>query len=166
MAGYVFPVGPECLQRFTQDSLAAIELRIAQEQARRSKHYQEDLGDVELPSPRGDLEAGKQLPRIIGEIPSHLVGLPLEDIDPYYFKEQRTFIVLNKGKAIFRFSATSALYVFSPFHPIRRVSIRILVHSYPLHTELQLGGAEAAFLGPWVPLEFPGGCPSRPLEAR
>uniref|UniRef100_A0A8C5B356 Sodium channel protein n=1 Tax=Gadus morhua TaxID=8049 RepID=A0A8C5B356_GADMO len=136
MAGYVFPVGPECLQRFTQDSLAAIELRIAQEQARRSKHYQEDLGDVELPSPRGDLEAGKQLPRIIGEIPSHLVGLPLEDIDPYYFKEQRTFIVLNKGKAIFRFSATSALYVFSPFHPIRRVSIRILVHSYPLHTEL------------------------------
>ncbi|CAL8294100.1 unnamed protein product [Lota lota] len=131
MAGCVFPVGPECLQRFTQDSLAAIELRIAQEQARRSKHYQEDLGDVELPSPRGDLEAGKQLPRIIGEIPSHLVGVPLEDIDPYYFKEQRTFIVLNKGKAIFRFSATSALYVFSPFHPIRRISIRILVHSYP-----------------------------------
>ncbi|KAG7455504.1 hypothetical protein MATL_G00257440, partial [Megalops atlanticus] len=39
------------------------------------------------------------------------------------------FIVLNKGKAIFRFSATSALYIFSPFHPIRRISIRILVHS-------------------------------------
>ncbi|KAJ3611449.1 hypothetical protein NHX12_021464, partial [Muraenolepis orangiensis] len=48
-----------------------------------------DLGDVELPSPRGDLEAGKQLPRIFGEIPSHLVGVPLEDIDPYYFKDQR-----------------------------------------------------------------------------
>lgn len=44
---------------------------------------------------------------------------------------QQTFIVLNKGKAIFRFSATSALYIFSPFHPIRRASIRILVHSYP-----------------------------------
>ncbi|KAG7276402.1 hypothetical protein CRUP_021913 [Coryphaenoides rupestris] len=48
-----------------------------------------DLGDVELPSPRGDLEAGKQLPRIFGEIPSHLVGVPVEDIDPYYFTDQR-----------------------------------------------------------------------------
>uniref|UniRef100_A0A3Q4GKS0 Sodium channel protein n=1 Tax=Neolamprologus brichardi TaxID=32507 RepID=A0A3Q4GKS0_NEOBR len=38
-----------------------------------------------------------------------------------------TFIVLNKGKAIFRFSATSALYIFSPFHPIRRLAIKILV---------------------------------------
>src|SRR4029434_7771517 len=43
----------------------------------------------------------------------------------------QTFMVLNRGKAIFRFSATSALYIFSPFHLIRRISIRILVHSYP-----------------------------------
>uniref|UniRef100_A0A3Q3FG41 Sodium channel protein n=1 Tax=Labrus bergylta TaxID=56723 RepID=A0A3Q3FG41_9LABR len=132
MAGCVFPMGPESFQRFTPDSLAAIEQRIAQEKARRNKHYQEDLGDVVLPRPRPDLEAGKQLPRIFADIPSHLVGVPLEDIDQYYFKERRTFIVLNKGKAIFRFSATSALYIFSPFHPIRRIAIRILVHSYPL----------------------------------
>uniref|UniRef100_A0A4W6FS50 Sodium channel protein n=1 Tax=Lates calcarifer TaxID=8187 RepID=A0A4W6FS50_LATCA len=131
MAGCVFPMGPESFQRFTPDSLAAIEQRIAQEEARRNKHYQEDLGDVELPRPRPDLEAGKQLPRIFADIPSHLVGVPLEDIDPYYFKDKRTFIVLNKGKAIFRFSATSALYIFSPFHPIRRIAIKILVHSYP-----------------------------------
>ncbi|XP_029384777.1 sodium channel protein type 5 subunit alpha-like isoform X4 [Echeneis naucrates] len=129
MAGCVFPMGPESFQRFTPDSLAAIEQRIAQEEARRKKHYQEDLGDVELPQPRADLEAGKQLPRIFADIPSHLLGVPLEDIDPYYFKDQRTFIVLNKGKAIFRFSATSALYIFSPFHPVRRIAIKILVHS-------------------------------------
>ncbi|XP_013771201.1 sodium channel protein type 5 subunit alpha-like [Pundamilia nyererei] len=129
MAGCVFPMGPESFQRFTPDSLAAIEQRIAQEEARRNKHYQEDLGDVELLRPRPDLEAGKQLPRIFADIPSHLVGVPLEDIDPYYFKDKRTFIVLNKGKAIFRFSATSALYIFSPFHPIRRLAIKILVHS-------------------------------------
>uniref|UniRef100_A0A3B4HBP0 Sodium channel protein n=1 Tax=Pundamilia nyererei TaxID=303518 RepID=A0A3B4HBP0_9CICH len=127
MAGCVFPMGPESFQRFTPDSLAAIEQRIAQEEARRNKHYQEDLGDVELLRPRPDLEAGKQLPRIFADIPSHLVGVPLEDIDPYYFKDKRTFIVLNKGKAIFRFSATSALYIFSPFHPIRRLAIKILV---------------------------------------
>ncbi|KAM4605975.1 sodium channel, voltage gated, type V-like, alpha b [Polymixia lowei] len=129
MAVCVFPVGPESLQRFTRDSLAAIEQRIAQEEARRSKHYQEDLGDVEAPRPRVDLEAGKQLPRIFGEIPSQLVGVPLEDIDPYYYKNQRTFIVLNKGKAIFRFTATSALYLFSPFHPVRRIAIKILVYT-------------------------------------
>nr|XP_061810211.1 sodium channel protein type 4 subunit alpha-like [Nerophis lumbriciformis] len=129
MAGCVFPMGPESFQRFTPDSLAAIEQRIAKEEARRNKHYQEDLGDVEVPRPRADLEAGKQLPRIYADIPPHLVGVPLEDIDPYYFKDQRTFIVLNKGKAIFRFNATSALYFFSPFHPVRTVAIRILVHS-------------------------------------
>uniref|UniRef100_A0A672LWV0 Sodium channel protein type 2 subunit alpha-like n=1 Tax=Sinocyclocheilus grahami TaxID=75366 RepID=A0A672LWV0_SINGR len=50
--------------------------------------------------------AGKQLPRIFGDIPPGLVGVPLEDIDPFYFHNKRTFIVLNKGKAIFRFSAT------------------------------------------------------------
>uniref|UniRef100_A0A3P9NXY0 Ion transport domain-containing protein n=1 Tax=Poecilia reticulata TaxID=8081 RepID=A0A3P9NXY0_POERE len=138
MAGCVFPMGPESFKRFTPDSLAAIEQRIAQEEARRKKQYQEvrmhppgDLGDVELPRPRPDLEAGKQLPRIFADIPSHLVGVPLEDIDPYYFRDRRTFIVLNKGKAIFRFSATAALYTFSPFHPVRRLAIRILVHSYP-----------------------------------
>lgn len=49
----------------------------------------QDLGDVEVPRPRADLEAGKQLPRIYADIPSHLVGVPLEDIDPYHFKDQR-----------------------------------------------------------------------------
>ncbi|XP_034718716.1 sodium channel protein type 2 subunit alpha-like [Etheostoma cragini] len=56
------------------------------------KHYQEDLGDLVPPRCRPDLEAGKQLPRIFADIPSHLVGVPLEDIDQYYFKDKRTFI--------------------------------------------------------------------------
>lgn len=41
MAGYVFPMGPESFKRFTPDSLAAIEQRMAQEEARRKKQYQE-----------------------------------------------------------------------------------------------------------------------------
>lgn len=49
----------------------------------------QDLGNVDLPRARPDLEAGKQLPRIFADIPSHLVGVPLEDIDPYYFKDKR-----------------------------------------------------------------------------
>ncbi|KAF4087870.1 hypothetical protein AMELA_G00076260 [Ameiurus melas] len=131
MATLLFPPGSDSLHRFTRESLAGIEQRIAEEEAQKAREYQEDLGEVETPKPRADLEAGKQLPRIFGDIPSGLVGVPLDDIDPYYFQNKRTFIVLNKGKAIFRFSATSALYIFSPFHPIRRVSIKILVHSYP-----------------------------------
>ncbi|XP_059381258.1 sodium channel, voltage gated, type V-like, alpha b isoform X2 [Carassius carassius] len=129
MAAILFPPGPDSLHRFTRESLAGIEQRITEEEARNAKQYQEDLGDVEPLKSRADLEAGKQLPRIFGDIPPGLVGVPLEDIDPFYFQNKRTFIVLNKGKAIFRFSATSALYIFSPFHPVRRASIRILVHS-------------------------------------
>ncbi|XP_048858105.1 sodium channel protein type 4 subunit alpha-like isoform X1 [Brienomyrus brachyistius] len=129
MAAVLLPTGPEGLRQFTRESLAVIEQRIADEHAKNAKKYQEDLGDVEQLKHRVDLEAGKQLPRIFGDIPTKLVGVPLEDLDPFYFRNQRTFVVLNKDKAIFRFSATSALYIFSPFHPIRRISIRILVHS-------------------------------------
>lgn len=43
----------------------------------------------------------------------------------------QTFVVLNKGKAIFRFSATSALYILTPLNPVRKIAIKILVHSYP-----------------------------------
>ncbi|MBN3293500.1 SCN1A protein, partial [Polypterus senegalus] len=133
MAPLLLPAGPDSLHRFTRESLTAIENRIAEEQARNAKQeYREDTGaEEEVPQPRADLEAGKQLPRIFGDIPSDIVGVPLDDIDPFYFNNKKTFIVLNKGKAIFRFSATSALYIFSPFHPIRRAAIRILVHSYP-----------------------------------
>uniref|UniRef100_A0AAZ3RB99 Sodium channel protein n=1 Tax=Oncorhynchus tshawytscha TaxID=74940 RepID=A0AAZ3RB99_ONCTS len=132
MAAMLLPTGPDGLRRFTRESLAAIEQRIAGEQAKNAKDYQEDLGNVELPMSRPDLEAGKQLPRIFGDIPPGLVGVPLDDIDPFYFKNQRTFIVVNKGTAIFRFSATSALYIFTPFTFLRRISIKVLVHSYPL----------------------------------
>ncbi|KAK9980232.1 hypothetical protein ABG768_013610 [Culter alburnus] len=126
MATMLLPAGPDGLRPYTRESLAAIEQRISEERTKNTKDYKADPGYTEEPKPRADLEAGKVLPRIFGDIPAGLVGVPLEDIDPFYFKNQRTFIVLNKGKAIFRFSATSALYIFSPFHCIRRISIRIL----------------------------------------
>lgn len=44
-----------------------------------------------------------------------------------YFLFQ-TFVVVSKGKDIFRFSATNALWILDPFNPIRRVAIYILVH--------------------------------------
>ncbi|KFQ13298.1 Sodium channel protein type 5 subunit alpha, partial [Leptosomus discolor] len=122
--------GPENLRPFTPASLAAIEQRIAEAQALKVKRQQVELPEEEEIKPSSDLEAGKNLPLIYGDPPLELIGTPLEDLDPFY-KDKKTFIVLNKGKSIFRFSATPALYLLGPFHPIRRGAIKVLIHSYP-----------------------------------
>uniref|UniRef100_A0A8C2YAS6 Sodium channel protein n=1 Tax=Coturnix japonica TaxID=93934 RepID=A0A8C2YAS6_COTJA len=129
MADFLLPPGTNSFHRFTPESLAAIEKRIAEKLARNAKQeYREQLGEEEKPQPQFDLQACKKLPDIYGTVPPELIGEPLEDIDPFY-NDRKTFVVLNKGKTIFRFSATPALYILSPFHPVRRAAIKILVHS-------------------------------------
>ncbi|XP_067349504.1 sodium channel, voltage-gated, type I like, alpha b isoform X4 [Channa argus] len=129
MAQLLVPPGPDSFRPFVPESLTNIERRIAEEEARRPRaERRSDSDDENGPKPNSDLEAGKSLPFIYGDTPPHLVSTPLEDLDPYYCN-QKTFIVLNRGKAIFRFNATPALYILSPFNPLRRISIRILVHS-------------------------------------
>ncbi|XP_018584037.1 sodium channel protein type 2 subunit alpha-like isoform X4 [Scleropages formosus] len=128
MAQLLVPPGPDSFLPFCRESLIAIEKRIAEEKAKRPKAERRDEDDENGPKPNSDLEAGKSLPFIYGDIPVGLVSTPLEDLDPYYSTE-KTFIVLNRGKAIFRFNATPALYILSPFNPIRRLSIKVLVHS-------------------------------------
>lgn len=86
MAAMLLPTGPDGLRRFTRESLAALERRIAEEQAKSTKEAQKN---TQPPKPRPDLEAGKQLPRIFGDIPPELIGVPLEDIDPFYYKNQK-----------------------------------------------------------------------------
>ncbi|XP_036400939.1 sodium channel, voltage-gated, type I-like, alpha isoform X2 [Megalops cyprinoides] len=129
MAQLLVPPGPDSFRPFCRESLLAIEKRIAEENAKRPKgERRSDEDDENGPKPNSDLEAGKSLPFIYGDIPKGMVSTPLEDLDPYY-SNQKTFIVLNRGKAIFRFNATPALYILSPFNPLRRISIKILVHS-------------------------------------
>nr|XP_053611690.1 sodium channel protein para isoform X23 [Plodia interpunctella] len=132
---------------FTRESLAAIEARIAEEHAKQKElekkraEGENDLGrtkkkkevryddedEDEGPQPDATLEQGLPLPvRMQGSFPLELASTPLEDIDPFYHN-QRTFVVISKGKDIFRFSATNALFL-DPFNPIRRVAIYILVH--------------------------------------
>uniref|UniRef100_A0A8C8VN74 Sodium channel protein n=1 Tax=Pelusios castaneus TaxID=367368 RepID=A0A8C8VN74_9SAUR len=112
MAQTLVPPGPDSFCHFTRESLAAIEKRIAEEKANRLKQdNKDDVNEENGPKPNRDLEAGKTLPFIYGDIPPGLVSEPLEDLDPYYINK-KTFIVLNKGKTIFRFSATPALYIF------------------------------------------------------
>uniref|UniRef100_A0A2K6R0F7 Sodium voltage-gated channel alpha subunit 2 n=1 Tax=Rhinopithecus roxellana TaxID=61622 RepID=A0A2K6R0F7_RHIRO len=129
------PPGPDSFRFFTRESLAAIEQRIAEEKAKRPKQERKDEDDENGPKPNSDLEAGKSLPFIYGDIPPEMVSVPLEDLDPYYINK-KTFIVLNKGKAISRFSATPALYILTPFNPIRKLAIKILVHSYPFSNRI------------------------------
>ncbi|XP_066158520.1 sodium channel protein para isoform X2 [Euwallacea fornicatus] len=133
---------------FTRESLATIEARIAEEHAkqkelekkraegepgfgRRKKKKEiryEDEDEDEGPQPDQTLEQGLPLPaRLQGSFPQELASTPLEDIDPFY-SNQMTFVVVSKGKDIFRFSATNALWILDPFNPIRRVAIYILVH--------------------------------------
>ncbi|XP_073503118.1 sodium channel protein type 2 subunit alpha-like isoform X1 [Phyllobates terribilis] len=122
------PPGPDSFRYFTRESLEAIEKRITEEKAKKPKQENINDDDENGPKPSSDLEAGKSLPFIYGDIPSGMVSEPLEDLDPYYLN-QKTFIVLNRGKAIFRFSATSALYILTPFNPLRKIAIKVLVHS-------------------------------------
>ncbi|XP_071067013.1 sodium channel protein type 4 subunit alpha-like [Dasypus novemcinctus] len=123
------PLGPECLRPFTRESLAAIEQRAVEKEAQQLRNKQMEIEEPEE-KPRSDLEAGKSLPLIYGDPPPEVIGIPLEDLDPYY-SDKKTFIVLNKGKSIFRFSATPALYLLSPFSIVRRGAIKVLIHSYP-----------------------------------
>ncbi|XP_060834551.1 sodium channel protein para-like isoform X6 [Rhopalosiphum padi] len=133
---------------FTRESLRAIEQRIAEDHAKqkeleekraegeplpwkRNKNKDvryEDEDEDEGPQPDATLEQGAPLPvRLVGTFPPELASVPLEDIDPYYHN-QKTFVVISKGKDIFRFSATDGLWALDPFNPIRRVAIYILVH--------------------------------------
>ncbi|KAJ2949663.1 hypothetical protein O0L34_g15590 [Tuta absoluta] len=122
---------------FTRESLAAIEARIAEEHAKQKELEKkraegevryDDEDEDEGPQPDATLEQGLPLPvRMQGNFPPELASTPLEDIDPYYHN-QKTFVVISRGRDIFRFSATDAMWMLDPFNPIRRVAIYILVH--------------------------------------
>ncbi|KAF1459871.1 Sodium channel protein type 5 subunit alpha, partial [Pygoscelis antarcticus] len=121
-------LGTNNFHKFTYESLAAIEKRIAAKRNCRKNTI--DQKPEEKLHPQLDLKAFQKLPALYGNPPPELIGEPLEDLDPYY-KDRKIFIVLNKQKTIFRFTATRALWILSPFHPIRRTAIKILTHSYP-----------------------------------
>ncbi|XP_021410982.1 sodium channel protein type 5 subunit alpha [Lonchura striata] len=123
MAEFLLP-GTNNFRRFTQESLAAIKKRIdAKKNCQKNTTEQKP---EEKPRPQLDLKAFQKLPALYGNPPPELIGEPLEDLDPYY-KDHKVFIVLNKQKTIYRFTATRALWIFSPFHPIRRRAIKILI---------------------------------------
>lgn len=89
------PPGPDSFRYFTRESLAAIEQRINEEKAKKSKQERKDDDDEDGPKPNSDLEAGKTLPFIYGDIPPGMVSEPLEDLDPYYINKKVSVLYLS-----------------------------------------------------------------------
>ncbi|XP_055360961.1 sodium channel, voltage-gated, type I-like, alpha [Betta splendens] len=127
MAELLEPPGPDSFRPFSHESLKAIERRIAEENARKPKGEKKKRSNDNKLRPSRDLEAGKTLPLLYGDVPKGLVSTPLEDLDPCY-ANQKTFIVINNSKVIYRFNASPALCLLSPFNLLRRISMKILVH--------------------------------------
>ncbi|NWV49303.1 SCNBA protein, partial [Daphoenositta chrysoptera] len=124
-----WPSETDSFRRFTPESLAAIEERIANKKKEKVKGKSKDQGaEEDKLTPQLDLKSCKKLPSLYGDIPADLVGEPLEDFDPYYH-DHKTFMVINKRRTIFRFTATPALFIFGPFNSVRKTAIKILVHS-------------------------------------
>ncbi|CAF3571749.1 unnamed protein product [Rotaria sp. Silwood1] len=136
-------------REFTQESFQRIERyrqeeaeRIASERLERQTIREEDndkrhcmnnstKDEANGPKqrPNKELAVGQKLPRLLqNKFPTELIGKPIEEIDSYY-RTEYIFVVINQNHTIFRFSATSACFIFSPFNCFRRLAIRILTHS-------------------------------------
>lgn len=97
MAQTFTPPGPKSFRLFTRESLKAIEGRIAEENAKKSKDKQErSKDDGTKRKPNSGLEAGKKLPIIYGEVPRGMVSTLLEDLDQFYSNETVSLSLLYK----------------------------------------------------------------------
>ncbi|RMC18584.1 hypothetical protein DUI87_04476 [Hirundo rustica rustica] len=94
------PPGPDSFFYFTKESLAAIEKRIADEKFPCDQDEpRDDAGHEEnYLKPNNDLEAGKTLPFVYGDIPPGMVSEPLEDLDPYYINKKQGHYAHYFGK--------------------------------------------------------------------
>ena len=88
MAQLFEPPGKDSFRPFSRESLKAIEGRIAEEKAKKPKGEKRKRNDEDELKPSRDLEAGKSLPLLYGDIPKGLVSTPLEDLDPYYCNQK------------------------------------------------------------------------------
>ncbi|CAF1244320.1 unnamed protein product [Rotaria sordida] len=137
-------------REFTQESLQRIKHyrqeeaeQIVSKQLQQQTIYEDDTNkklhlnklskDKSIESnrtPNKELAVGQTLPRVLQHrFPSELIGKPIEEIDSYY-RTQYVFVVVDRSHTIFRFSATRACFIFSPFNCFRRLAIRILTHSF------------------------------------
>lgn len=134
------PPGPHCLRPFTPESLAAIEQRAVEEEARLQRNKQMEIEEPER-KPRSDLEAGKNLPLIYGDPPPEVIGIPLEDLDPYYSDKK---VCVGEGCLCLCLLSIclSVLWAHSSLPAVdlhcaqqRQGHLPLLCHTRPLHAE-------------------------------
>ncbi|CAF1517833.1 unnamed protein product [Rotaria sp. Silwood1] len=136
-------------REFTQESLQRIKQyrqeeaeQIASERLQQQTIYEDDINEKPHLNksskdepiepnrvPNKELAVGQTLPRVLQHrFPPELIGKPIEEIDSYY-RTEYVFVVVDRSHTIFRFSATRACFIFSPFNCFRRLAIRILTHT-------------------------------------
>lgn len=91
-APLIAPPGPDSFKKFKPESLANIEKRINEAKNKKPKPKSDsshrDDDEDNKPKPNSDLEAGKSVPFIYGDVPKGMLAIPLEDLDPYYLNEK------------------------------------------------------------------------------
>lgn len=135
----LIPIGPHCLRPFTPESLAAIEQRAVEEEARLQRNKQMEIEEPER-KPRSDLEAGKNLPLIYGDPPPEVIGIPLEDLDPYYSDKKVWVWEDTLSLCLLSVCLSFGLMVSLPFSDLhcaqqRQGHLPLLRHACPLHAE-------------------------------
>ncbi|XP_038871312.1 sodium channel protein type 8 subunit alpha-like [Salvelinus namaycush] len=133
------PPGPDSFKLFTPESLLTIEERQFQEKIKKKPKPKSDSShreeEEEEPMPNGDLEAGKSLPFIYGDIPNGLVAVPLEDLDPYYMNEKEMPLTISPpeidGSAVS--TAKSFKFLGSISHNITAVTKKYQQRMHYLH---------------------------------
>ena len=63
------------------------EEKAAKELAKEREQEAEEKKDEDKPQPNPQLEQGATLPARMGEFPPEMYGLPIEDVDEYYFNK-------------------------------------------------------------------------------
>ncbi|KAJ6659307.1 hypothetical protein lerEdw1_019178 [Lerista edwardsae] len=131
-------LGADNFRRFTPESLAAIEKRIA------AKKEGNDPPPAEKPRPQLDLQAFQKLPALYGNPPPELIGEPLEDLDPYYHDHKVTlFFAESQSNTSFN---KNIEYTFTGIYTFECI-LKILARGFCMH--------EFTFLrDPWNWLDF------------
>lgn len=107
-----WPLETISFQRFTPESLAAIEKKIAEKKEKQAKLKQETTDqevEEDKVTPQLDLKTCKKLPSLYGDVPAELIGEPLEDLDPYY-SDHRVKILTLKPFLVFFFQFNFICY--------------------------------------------------------
>ncbi|GAB6018918.1 hypothetical protein CHUAL_000570 [Chamberlinius hualienensis] len=74
---------------------------------------------------------GAVLPKRFLPVPDNICGRPIEEFDGVSF--EKTFCVVSKrfsNNYVIRFSATRAIFIFSPWNPLRKAAIFIITNQY------------------------------------